>query len=114
VTANQHDRNDASATRVRVATGAVIPAVPFRCLTLQAINQVSHTMALDLEKEVRELDRDDTRGLELTSGDVCDVQVGGHWIRTRIEFLHAPGGGDYYAVERGVRLCRGLPARTVG
>jgi hypothetical protein len=58
-------------------------------------------------------DRDDSRALELTSGDVCEVLIGGHWIMTRVEFAHAKGGGGvYYPVERGVRLWQGLPARV--
>jgi Domain of unknown function (DUF5348) len=85
-------------------------------------------------------DQDKNRTLELSSGSVCEVQIAGHWIRTRIEFAHGSGGGDYYvralerlglrspdprraldqdadrggdyyAVERGVLLCEGLPAR---
>jgi hypothetical protein len=43
-------------------------------------------------------------------GAVVEVQVGGQWIATRIEYDH--GARDYHAVERGVRLCHGLPARV--
>jgi Domain of unknown function (DUF5348) len=46
----------------------------------------------------------------LSSGAVVEVQVDGQWIATRIEYDH--GTRDYYAVERGVRLCQDLPVRV--
>jgi hypothetical protein len=55
----------------------------------------------------------------LSSGSVVEVHIGGHWIETSIEFCHdwsepedATGSrGHYYATERGILLCDGLPAR---
>jgi hypothetical protein len=69
----------------------------------------------------------------LSSGSVCEVQIAGHWIRTWLEYCHGwqpsralrsyPAGAEacgvqgehashYYAVDRGVVLCEGLPARV--
>jgi Domain of unknown function (DUF5348) len=90
----------------------------------------------DLDKW--EIVDDEGRVCVLSSGSVCEVQIAGHWIRTRLEYCHgwplvAPRDrprhphehprtgaacganhehrGHYYAVTRGVRLCEGLPAR---
>jgi Domain of unknown function (DUF5348) len=72
---------------------------------------------------------DEGRVCVLSSGATCEVQIGGQWITTRIVFGHGsrPAGGalayvagvasydgHYYAVELGILLCIGLPARTVG
>jgi hypothetical protein len=57
-----------------------------------------------------EIADDEGRVCVLSSGAVVEVQVDGHWIRTRIEYDH--GTRDYYALERGVRLCHDLPARV--
>lgn len=43
----------------------------------------------------------------LTSGDICEVQVAGHWIKTRIEH----NGTEYYATVPGVKLYAGMLAR---
>lgn len=43
----------------------------------------------------------------LTSGSVCEINVAGHWIRTRIEH----NGKEYYATVPGVKLYTGMPAR---
>jgi hypothetical protein len=70
----------------------------------------------------------------LSSGAVVEVQIAGNWIRTRLEFCHGsrPSGGSfanvagglpacgsparddghYYAVQLGILLCEGLPARV--
>jgi hypothetical protein len=45
----------------------------------------------------------------LTSGEWCEVQIAGYWIRTRIE----SSNGEYYAVTAGIQLYHGMPARTV-
>jgi hypothetical protein len=50
------------------------------------------------------------RACVLPAGSVCEVQVAGHWIRTRIEYNHQTR--NYYAVEAGVLLCEGLGARV--
>jgi hypothetical protein len=50
---------------------------------------------------------DSPDSVQLTSGDVVEVQIAGHWISTSVEH----DGKDYYAATRGVRLCAGLPAR---
>jgi hypothetical protein len=75
----------------------------------------------DLDKW--EIVDDEGRVCVLSSGSVCEVQIAGHWIRTRLEYCHgwtepaaACGAQDehashYYAVERGILLCEGLPAR---
>lgn len=52
---------------------------------------------------------DGTELHELTSGDWCEVEIGGHWIYTTIE--HADGA--YYATTKGVRLCNYLNARRI-
>jgi hypothetical protein len=44
----------------------------------------------------------------LTSGSIVEVNIGGHWIRTRVEH----NGKDYYAVTQGVKLQTNLKART--
>lgn len=52
--------------------------------------------------------------LELTSGDVVEVKVADHWIRTRIESMSSdkpPFTAEYYAVVPGVKLYSGQPAR---
>jgi Domain of unknown function (DUF5348) len=65
----------------------------------------------------------------LSSGSVCEVQIGGSWIKTRIEFCHgsqpavagelpacgspASHDGHYYAMALGVVLAEGLPARII-
>lgn len=54
-----------------------------------------------------EFDLEEWRSCELTSGSVFQVQIGGYWIRTRIE----SSNGEYYAVEPGIKLEVGLPAR---
>jgi hypothetical protein len=73
-----------------------------------------------------EIVADDGSTCVLSSGWVCEVLIAGHWIRTRLEFCYGSpplGGyvpcgwpidhdGHYYAVERGVLLCEGLPARV--
>ena len=86
----------------------------------------------DLDKWV--IVDDDGRACVLSSGSVCEVQIGGNWIRMRIEFWHgarAAGGslaniagglpacgsparddGHYYAVQVGIILCEGWPARV--
>lgn len=50
---------------------------------------------------------------ELSSGDLCEVLVGefktGVWFRTRIEH----NGDDYYATVPGIKLYKGMPARTI-
>jgi hypothetical protein len=60
---------------------------------------------------------DDERTLELTTGNIIEVQVGEHWVRTRIEFDDTPWpgrpNGDYYAITPGVLLCVGLSVRAV-
>jgi hypothetical protein len=60
---------------------------------------------------------DDERTLELTTGNIIEVQVGEHWVRTRIEFDDTPWPGrptgDYYAITPGVLLCVGLSVRAV-
>jgi hypothetical protein len=87
----------------------------------------------DLDKWEIVYGRNEDRVIELSSGSVCEVQIGGHWIRTSIEYCHGwtdPGRGvpiargdgpacgawsdhpgHYYATERGVLLCAGLLAR---
>ena len=47
--------------------------------------------------------------VELQSGSVIQAFVQGRWLTTRIEH----DGGDYYTVERGVRLEYGLAVRTM-
>lgn len=52
--------------------------------------------------------------IELTSGDVCEVQIGEVWHRTRIESQATntpPFTAQYYAVLPGIRLYEGMPAR---
>jgi hypothetical protein len=78
---------------------------------------------------------DDGRACVLSSGSVCELHMGGNWIRTRIEFCYCPclaggsfanvaGGlpacgsparddGHYYAVQVGILLCEGWPARVM-
>ena len=56
-----------------------------------------------------EISYDEDQSIELTSGSVCEVKVGGHWIYTGIE----SSNGEYYATARGVQLVNGLPARPV-
>ncbi len=46
--------------------------------------------------------------IPLTSGSLCEVKIGGHWIATRIEY----SDGVYYAVAPGIKLYRGMPARA--
>jgi hypothetical protein len=61
------------------------------------------------------------RVCELSSGSVCEVQIGGNWIRTRIEFCHGsqpaaagelPACGSP-AMALGILLAEGLPARML-
>lgn len=52
---------------------------------------------------------DGTELFEASCGSVMEVLVGGHWIKTSIEH----SGKDYYATAQGVKLCEGLPARSV-
>jgi hypothetical protein len=76
-----------------------------------------------------EIVNDEGRVRVLSSGSACDVQIGGHWIATRVEFGHgsrpavgtlayvagvASHDGHYYAVQLVILLCVGLPTRTVG
>jgi hypothetical protein len=95
--------------------------------------EISGTLRMtDLDKW--EIVDSEGRVCVLSSGSVCEVEIGGHWIRTRLEYCHGwadPGrgvpiargngpacgawsnhAGHYYAVERGVLLCEGLPARV--
>ncbi len=44
---------------------------------------------------------------EITSGEVIEVNVAGHWIRTRIEH----NGKDYVAMVDGVKLYQGMGTR---
>lgn len=46
---------------------------------------------------------------QVTSGEVIEVDVAGHWITTRVEY----GGNDYYAVAPGVQLYEGMKARRI-
>jgi Domain of unknown function (DUF5348) len=75
---------------------------------------------------------DDGSVIELSSGSVFEVQIAGRWIMTRLEFCygecgssplgepwpqaacgwHADHDGHYYAVEPGILLGEGLPARV--
>lgn len=50
---------------------------------------------------------DDGLIYEITSGDIIEVNVGGHWIRTRIEH----NGKDYIAMVSGVKLYQGVEVR---
>lgn len=50
----------------------------------------------------------DGRRYELTSGDLVEIKVAGHWIRTRVEH----NGKDYYATVAGAQLQEGLDARV--
>jgi hypothetical protein len=69
----------------------------------------------------------DGRMYMLSSGSICEVQIGGRWIRMRIEFYDGsrPASGalayvagaagydsSYHAVELCILLCEGLPARV--
>lgn len=64
--------------------------------------------SLQLNESKRwELTRRDCVALELSCGAVIELNVGGAWIRTRIEH----DGRGYYAVTRGLQLCAGLRAR---
>jgi hypothetical protein len=87
----------------------------------------------DLDKW--EIVDDDGRACELSSGYICEVQIGGRWIRMRVEFCHGsrPAGGSlanvagglpacgsparddghYYAVQLGILPCEGWPARVM-
>ena len=47
------------------------------------------------------------RLVEITSGEVIEIEVAGYWIRSRIEH----DGRDYIAMVSGVRLYRGMKAR---
>lgn len=52
---------------------------------------------------------------ELASGEVCELEIAGHWIKTRIESRsssHAPYEAEYYACVPGVNLYQGMLART--
>jgi len=51
---------------------------------------------------------------QLTSGDVCEVLVGGNWIRTRIEcgWDDTKKLSQYYATVPGIKLYEGQPARV--
>lgn len=49
----------------------------------------------------------DGRIYEITSGEVIEVKIAGHWIRTRIEH----NGKDYVAMIDGVKLYQGMSAR---
>lgn len=49
----------------------------------------------------------DGRIYEVTSGEVIEVNVAEHWIRTRIEH----NGKDYIAMVDGVKLYQGMDAR---
>lgn len=52
--------------------------------------------------------RNDESRYELTSGDICEVKIADHWIKTRIEH----NGKYYYAVVQGIRLYAGQDARV--
>lgn len=54
-----------------------------------------------------EIKNDETR-YELTSGDVCEIKVGDHWIKTRIEH----NGKYYYSTVPGTKLYSGQEARV--
>ena len=66
-----------------------------------------------------------------SSGAVVELRIGEYWLKTRIEYcpgwervettqVVAPCGsgashaGHYYAIEPGLQLCEGLPARVTG
>jgi len=69
------------------------------------LNEIGRWEILDLEY----------KRYELTSGDLVEVAVGSHWIRTRIESRSAPNPpftSEYYATVPGIRLYEGMPART--
>lgn len=51
--------------------------------------------------------RDESDWYTVTSGEVIEVNVGGQWVRTRIEH----NGKGYYAVVPGVNLANELKAR---
>lgn len=58
------------------------------------------------------VDNSDSR-IELTSGDCCEIQVGGNWIATRIEcgWIEATKTSEYYSTVPGTKLYQGQPAR---
>ena len=56
-----------------------------------------------------EITTEDGREFQLTSGSVCEVLVGKHWVRTSVE----SSNGSYYATTPGVLLMKGIPARTI-
>jgi Domain of unknown function (DUF5348) len=85
-----------------------------------------------------EIVANDGRVCVLSSGAECEVQIAGRWIKTRLEFCHGlyrslyrgsgwaqrhlskaacgahyEHAGHYYAVELGILLCEGLPARVI-
>jgi len=49
-------------------------------------------------------------GLDLTCGDVIEVNIAGYWIKVIIEHE----GDDYYAIPTSIRLHNGLFARFIG
>lgn len=51
---------------------------------------------------------------ELTSGDCCEIKVGGHWITTTIEcgWDEATKTSEYYSTVAGTKLYQGQPARV--
>lgn len=53
-------------------------------------------------------DQKNNRDFEITSGCVIEVNIGGQWIKTRIESTM----GGYYAVQQGVQLLPGLKVRV--
>lgn len=53
-------------------------------------------------------DQKNDRDFEITSGCVIEVNIGGQWIKTRIESTM----GGYYAVQQGVQLLPGLKVRV--
>lgn len=53
-------------------------------------------------------DQKNDRDFEITSGCVIEANIGGQWIKTRIESTM----GGYYAVEQGVQLLPGLKVRV--
>jgi hypothetical protein len=78
---------------------------------------------------------DEGRACLLSSGSVCELQIGGNWIKTHIDscrgtcpaggaLANVAGGlpacgsparddGHYYAVQVGIILCEGWPARVM-
>ena len=49
----------------------------------------------------------DGRQIEVTSGEIIEIYIEPHWIKTSIEY----GPEGYYPVVRGLKLCKGLKVR---